>query len=100
MFVGEFNNGNLYHFDLNDNRTELILEGTLEDKLADVHRESDDTLFGNGFVAIADIEAGPDGYLYILNLHQSGHDCDPKSPDCMRYDASTNGTLFKIHKIN
>jgi glucose/arabinose dehydrogenase len=100
MFVGDFNNGNLYHFDLNDDRTELSLEGALEDKIADVQRESDDKLFGNGFVAITDIEVGPDGYLYILAMHQSGHDCDPKSPDCMRYDASTNGTLYKIHKIN
>ena len=34
IFVGDFNNGNLYHFDLNKNRTELSLDGELQDKIA------------------------------------------------------------------
>jgi aldose sugar dehydrogenase len=35
MFVGDFNNGNIYHFDLNKERTKLILNGTLEDTIVD-----------------------------------------------------------------
>ena len=35
MFVGDFNNGNIYHFDLNENRTELILRGSLKDKVVE-----------------------------------------------------------------
>jgi aldose sugar dehydrogenase len=27
MFVGDINNGNIYHFDLNKNRTEILLNG-------------------------------------------------------------------------
>ena len=100
MFVGDFNNGNLYHFALNEDRTELSLDGDLEDKIVDVIGEANSNLFGKGFIAITDIEVSPDGYLYILSLHQSGHDCDPKYPNCVSYDSSIYGTLFKIYPIN
>jgi aldose sugar dehydrogenase len=100
VFVGDFNNGNLYHFDLNEDRTELSLDGDLADKIADVIGEANSNLFGKGFIAITDIEVSPDGYLYILALHQSGHDCDPKYPNCVRYDSSIYGTLYKIYLVN
>ena len=100
MFVGDFNNGNLYHFDLNEDRTELSLDSDLEDKVADVQVEAKSNLFGKGFIAITDIEVGPDGYLYVLSLDRSGHDCDPKSPNCVRYDSTIYGTLYKIYPIN
>jgi aldose sugar dehydrogenase len=102
MFVGDFNNGNLYHFELNEeqDRTELSLGGDLEDKVADTQQELEEKLFGEGFTAITDIEVSPDGYLYILSLHRSGHDCDPKFPDCIKYDSSVYGTLFKIYPSN
>jgi hypothetical protein len=35
MFVGDYNNGNLYHFKLNQNRTGLVLGNTLADKLSE-----------------------------------------------------------------
>ena len=66
MFVADINNGRLYHFDLNVDRTGLILEGVLEDKVADNVAELDGVIFGTGFRSISDIEVGPDGYLYIL----------------------------------
>jgi aldose sugar dehydrogenase len=68
LFVGDYNNGNLYHFDLNENRTELILGGGLADRALDPGDEVDDILFGTGFGGIADVKVGPDGYLYILTF--------------------------------
>jgi glucose/arabinose dehydrogenase len=100
MFVADFNNGNLYHFDLNDDRTELSLDGNLEDKVANLPGEANNKVFGKGFIAITDMEVSPDGYLYILSLHQSGDDCDPKYPNCVKYDSSIYGTLFKIYPKN
>jgi glucose/arabinose dehydrogenase len=72
MFVADINNGRLYHFDLNQDRTGLLLEGPLEDKVADNVDDLDSVIFGTGFRAITDIEVGPDGYLYILTHGTSG----------------------------
>jgi glucose/arabinose dehydrogenase len=72
MFVGDINNGNIYHFDLNKNRTALLLNCSLADKIADTKEERDKAIFANGFAGITDIEVGPyDGYLYILTFHKS-----------------------------
>jgi glucose/arabinose dehydrogenase len=71
MFVGDFNNGNLYFFTINSNRTGLDLAGIagLEDLVADNNEELNAVIFGRGFSGgITDIETGPDGYLYILTL--------------------------------
>jgi len=65
MFVGDFNNGNIYHFDLNENRTELILPGSLKDKVADNSTELQDIIFAKNFGGITDLQVGPDGYLYV-----------------------------------
>jgi glucose/arabinose dehydrogenase len=67
MFVGDINNGNLYHFDLSDDRTELTLSDPLDDKVADERDELEDIIFAEGFNGIADVQVGPDGYLYILS---------------------------------
>jgi len=71
MFVGDINNGNIYHFDLNKNRTEILLNGSLADKIANTKEESDKVIFANGFAGITDIEVGSDGYLYVLTFHKS-----------------------------
>jgi glucose/arabinose dehydrogenase len=74
MFVGDFKNGRLYHFDLNNNRTELVLPGQLQDKIADTSEEvkKSNIVFAEGFGGITDLEVGPyDGYLYILS-HTTG----------------------------
>jgi glucose/arabinose dehydrogenase len=71
LFVGDYNNGNLYFFTINSNRTGLDLGGIpgLEDLVADNNEELNALIFGRGFSrAITDIETGPDGYLYILTL--------------------------------
>jgi glucose/arabinose dehydrogenase len=69
MFVGDYRNGNLYHFELNEIRTELSLSDSLQDRTADSPEKLDQILFGGGFGAITDLQVGPyDGYLYVLSL--------------------------------
>jgi glucose/arabinose dehydrogenase len=71
MFVGDYNNGNLYFFTVNSNRTGLDLGNIagLEDLVADNNEELNAVIFGREFLGgITDIETGPDGYLYILTL--------------------------------
>jgi aldose sugar dehydrogenase len=68
MFVGDYKFGRIYHFELNEDRTELVLEGTLNDKVADSDIELKDVILADGFNSITDMEIGPDGYLYILSM--------------------------------
>ena len=68
IFVGDIHNGNIYHFNLNDDRTSLLLDGALSDKIADSAEELDNVIFAEGFGGITDLEVGPDGYLYVLSL--------------------------------
>src|SRR5215208_20333 len=70
MFVGDVHNGWIYHFDLNEDRTDLILEGQLADKIANTPEEMQETIFGEGFGGITDLEVGPDGYLYVVSIGQ------------------------------
>ncbi len=65
MFVAEHNRGYIYHFDLNENRTELVLPGPLKDKVADKPSELEDVIFAKNFGQITDMLVGPDGYLYV-----------------------------------
>jgi aldose sugar dehydrogenase len=68
LFVGGFNEGIIYHFDLNEDRTEVILGNVDIDKVVNSQDEVEDVIFGRNFGAITDIEVGPDGYLYVLSL--------------------------------
>jgi aldose sugar dehydrogenase len=67
MFVGDISNGTIYHFELNENRSAFVLEGALDDIVANTPEEAADAIFGTGFGGITDIKTGPDGYLYILS---------------------------------
>ena len=80
MFVGTVNGERIFHFDLNDNRTELALNNPLDDKVADTADELKDVTFANSLGVITDLEVGPDGYLYVVSL---GH-----------------GEIYKIVPIN
>ena len=71
LFVGDTNNGYLYHFDLNKDRTSLSLHGSLKDKIANSNKELKDIIFGEGFGQITDIEISPDGYLHILSHNKN-----------------------------
>ena len=69
MFVGDYNNGNLYHFKLNQNRTGLVLVNTLSDKIANTPEDAKPVIFSTGFDGgITDLQVGPDGYLYVLTF--------------------------------
>lgn len=68
IFVSDYHGGNMYHFDLNQNRTHLVLEGVLADRAADTAEESQGILFGEGFGSITDLQIGPDGYPYVLSV--------------------------------
>jgi aldose sugar dehydrogenase len=100
MFVSDFHNGNIYHFDLNEVRTGLALTGDLKDKIADNRDELEDIIFGEGFGGITGMEVGPDGNLYVLSLHQGGDNCTPSKTssdrDCIEYHSSARGVIFRI----
>jgi aldose sugar dehydrogenase len=69
-FVGDYGYGNLYRFELNDERNDFNLnEPGLEDHVVDNNAEMDSIVFGEGFEGITDIKTGPDGYLYILSFN-------------------------------
>lgn len=101
MFVGDFHNGNLYHFDLRKDRMRLLLEEPLKDKVANNTAELGKIIFGKGFGGITDLEVGPDGYLYVLALYFGGRNCDPNLPNepCVPYDGKNSGTLYRIVPI-
>jgi len=71
MFVGDVNNGRIYHFKLNQSRTGLLLEGPLVDKIADTDKELGNVVFAENFGIITDLKIGPDGYLYFV-VHDEG----------------------------
>ena len=72
VFVGDTNLGYLYNFKLSPDRMSLSFDnsGLLYDKVAGTPAEmqNGEIIFGKGFGTITEIEEGPDGNLYILNL--------------------------------
>lgn len=73
LFVGDYKHGNLYHFTLNQNRTGLLLEGPLYDKISDSAEDLENIIFGEGFGGITDLQVGPyDGNLYIVSSGAEG----------------------------
>jgi glucose/arabinose dehydrogenase len=86
VFVGDVNMQNIYHFDLTRDRTQLSLNNSLRDKIADKPEEIEDIIFAKNLGRVTDIDVGPDGNLYILS--HSWND-DP----LLRM-----GSIFKISK--
>jgi aldose sugar dehydrogenase len=68
ILVGTFNEGIIYHFDLDDDRKKIFLEDSLNDKVANDNEEIEQLVFARGFGAISDIEVAPDGQIYILSI--------------------------------
>jgi len=69
VFVGDCNNGNLYRFELNDNRDGFVFKSPqLADKVVDSSDSMDEIIFGTGFGCISGVVTGPDGLLYIVSL--------------------------------
>jgi glucose/arabinose dehydrogenase len=84
MFVGDVR-GNIYHFKLDKDRTNLFLNGMLEDKVASDFSEVEDSIFAKFQGVITDLKVGPDGYLYVLLFQQ---------------ESQENGGLFRIIPSN
>ena len=72
IFVGDAHTGRIYHFDLNDNRTELVLPDSLASKFIASRNAPgmEKIIFGQGFGGVTDLTVGPDGYLYVVSIGQ------------------------------
>ena len=68
MFVAGVKKGTIYHFDLNENRTGLVLKEPLSDRIANTDDELENIIFGQGFGLPTYLAVGPDGYLYVLSF--------------------------------
>jgi glucose/arabinose dehydrogenase len=71
IFVGDYNNGNIYYFEVNEDRTGIKFDPSqtdLIDLVADNEEELSTIIFGSGFGSITDIATGPDGFFYILSF--------------------------------
>jgi aldose sugar dehydrogenase len=71
IFVGDYNNGNIYYFEVNEDRTGIKFDASqtdLIDLVADNEEELSTIIFGSGFGSITDIATGPDGFFYILSF--------------------------------
>jgi len=82
IFMGDVDFGNLYNFKLNEDRTGLVLDGSLSDKIANNIQDLKEggAVLGQGFGVITDMQIGPeDGYLYILTLNGSVYRIVPSS---------------------
>jgi aldose sugar dehydrogenase len=70
IFSGDITQGNLYFFEVNQDRNGLQFnpqsQSGLSDLVADTDEEVSSVTLGTGFVGITDIETGPDGLLYVL----------------------------------
>jgi glucose/arabinose dehydrogenase len=72
LFVGDCNTGNLYKFELNENRDGFEFTSSfLQDNVINFNENMDEIIIGTGFGCITDIERGPDGFLYVVSLSES-----------------------------
>ena len=68
VLVGDCNNGNLYKFELNQNRDGFVFQSDqLKDKIVKTGDSMDEIVFGTGFGCLTDIKVGPDGFIYIVS---------------------------------
>ena len=68
LFVGDYNNGRIYKFQLNSDRTGFIFSNPeLSDLVLDDNDEIDEILFAEGFQTISDIEFHDDA-MYVVSI--------------------------------
>ena len=71
LFVGDCNTGNLYKFELNENRDGFEFTSPfLQDNVINKDEAMDEIIIGTGFGCVTDIERGPDGFLYVVSLSE------------------------------
>lgn len=78
LFVGTFNDGSIYRFELTEDRTKLELPPSLRSGILQSPNSTgiDKLVFGSDFGGISSIAVGPEGYLYVVGV--------------------TNGAIYKI----
>jgi glucose/arabinose dehydrogenase len=68
-FVGDVNNGILYHFEPNPARDGFTFrKSALLDHVGDNGSELGEIVLGKGFGGISDLKVGPDGLLYVVSI--------------------------------
>jgi glucose/arabinose dehydrogenase len=67
LLVSDANYGNIYDFNLDEQRRNFDLSAKLSDKVADNVNEMSKVIFAKGFGKVTDMETDPDGYLYVLS---------------------------------
>jgi glucose/arabinose dehydrogenase len=66
--VSDNNLGNIYALPLDPGRTGFALGGDLADLVANDQAQADELLFASGFGPVTDLEVGPDGDLYAVDI--------------------------------
>jgi aldose sugar dehydrogenase len=94
IFVSDVNNANIYHFKLTQNRTHLLLNGSLANKVLMKGGKNGEILFATGFGGgITDMKVGPDGYLYVVSLTGS----DFEKQENRQF---SGGAIYRIEPIS
>jgi aldose sugar dehydrogenase len=102
IFVGDIKWGNLYFFEVNENRDGISLDTTqqrsgLSDLTVDSDEELSSIIFGSGFGGITDIETGPDGLLYVLSYD---NEFEKLPGGFLNVSSYNKGTIYKISSNN
>ncbi len=74
IFVGDITRGNLFFFEVNENRNGIQFDNNSDianDLVVSTEDEISSITLGTGFMGITDIETGPDGDLYILTYSRA-----------------------------
>src|SRR6476620_813172 len=69
LFVASFNLGEIYDFDLNENRTKLEITNTTANNTLTKKLDVRNVLFAHGLGKITDMDVGQDGNLYVLSKY-------------------------------
>ena len=97
VFVGDINNGRLYHLKPNASRNGFVFAGAgLADLVADNNTELQEIILGTGFGGITDLKVGPDGLLYVLSFAMGKVFILSGKPEAEFETASTSPTQVSI----
>jgi hypothetical protein len=70
MFIGDYNNDNLYHFKLNQSRTGLVLSNSLADKIASTPEDAKPLIFDGFDGGITDLPSVLMAIYMFLHLRE------------------------------
>jgi glucose/arabinose dehydrogenase len=72
IFVGSVHSSRIYHFDLNEERNDLVIPSTIANRFIKNSLTNLDKnfIFADKLGGITDLTVGPDGYLYVVSIGQ------------------------------